>query len=280
MAIFGYFDASQMQGFGWRDLRVGDYPKKVPKTLCCAGFVAEESRWQAFNKDWAQMLAGFGVSELHMKHYAHSTKEFESWRGDEDKRSRFLVRATEIIDAHLRASVVSGVSLEDYEYFNRWFQLEEQYGTPYAFVASAIVDEISKWRSASSSDEPIVCYFEKGDQGQGDLFRIRDDDGYPQFRTLSKAIADGEDRPAEQRKVMPFQAADFLAYESAKFANSFGLLATLEPESFEYWKPKEEDFRKSHLGLLRSGRPHVRRWAHGYLVSLLARKTPPRPFSS
>jgi hypothetical protein len=57
-----------------------------------AGFTATFERWRAFDSAWSKLLDTYEISCLHMRHYAHSTGEFKSWKGYEDKRKQFMKR--------------------------------------------------------------------------------------------------------------------------------------------------------------------------------------------
>ncbi len=63
-----------------------------------AGFVAPYGKWLNFEDQWRDTLKNAGLSEpFHMKEFAHSTGQFKSWKGREDKRRLLLGRLIEII---------------------------------------------------------------------------------------------------------------------------------------------------------------------------------------
>ena len=62
-----------------------------------AGFLATEEQWIEFDRNRNDCLRDFGVSGLHMKLFAHSRRDFVSWKGNEHKRRLFLVRLINII---------------------------------------------------------------------------------------------------------------------------------------------------------------------------------------
>lgn len=65
--------------------------------LVVAGLVGKSEQWLELEKDWKRCLDGFGVSALHMKDFAHSQGGFKAWKGDEQRRRRFLARLINII---------------------------------------------------------------------------------------------------------------------------------------------------------------------------------------
>jgi hypothetical protein len=74
---------------------------------CCvvAGVIATAGRWDSFQSEWGRFLKKYGVSALHMKDFAHSNKEFKSWKGDTAKRDEFLRRAVEITSKRVMTGV-------------------------------------------------------------------------------------------------------------------------------------------------------------------------------
>ena len=55
--------------------------------VAVAGFIATSVQWVEFERNWKDACSAFGVSALHMKDYAHSRREFESWKGDNTRVS-------------------------------------------------------------------------------------------------------------------------------------------------------------------------------------------------
>src|SRR5437870_595584 len=79
-----------------------------------AGFVATAEQWIEFERNWNDCLRDFEVSSLHMRHFAHSRGEFAAWKGNEEKRRRFLGRLISIIRIRVWHSFASAVVMEDY----------------------------------------------------------------------------------------------------------------------------------------------------------------------
>src|SRR6478609_6701265 len=76
------------------------------------GFVAPAEQWAEFDRNWNDCLRHFGVSALHMRDFAHSLREFESWKKDETKRRRFLDRLISIVRTRVWHSFASAVVME------------------------------------------------------------------------------------------------------------------------------------------------------------------------
>jgi hypothetical protein len=166
-----------------------------------AGFVAPNDQWAEFERNWNDCLKDFGVSALHMREFAHSRGEFSSWKGDEDKRRRFLGRLINIIQTRVWHSFASAVIMDDYRKVDSKYCLSE-FSRPFALAACTCLTKLNHWckRWITPEDE-IAIVFEDGDEDKGALieaikkhFTIT-----PTFLSKGKSVA--------------FQAADLLAYE-------------------------------------------------------------------
>jgi hypothetical protein len=188
MAAFTcYFDASGAPDQG--------------KALSVAGFVAKADQWVHFVRNWTDALNAYGVSELHMKNYAHSAKEYASWKGDEAKRRRFLERLINIIKTRCSHSFVCSIMLKDFRLVDEQYCLGERF-KPYALAGSNAIMHVRDWAMKSNINEKDIGYcFEDGDKDRGELRRhVKQEHGIViEFMTKKEGIA--------------FQAADLLAYE-------------------------------------------------------------------
>jgi len=166
-----------------------------------AGFIASAEQWIAFERDWKHILSMFGVSSLHMKHFAHSVGEYSSWKGDENRRKDFLSRLIAITKIRAQHSFAIAVLMEDYWKVNAKYKLHEVI-TPYTLAARTCVGKVSDWaKTWNVNEEHIDFFFEDGSEDKGDLIRRMKRDGKkaPVFLTKEQSVI--------------IQAADMLAYE-------------------------------------------------------------------
>jgi hypothetical protein len=206
LAFLTYFDAS------------GDDIDPRAKVVSVGGFIAPEQVWSVYETRWAELLKEFGLTSFHMKEYTWCSGEFSPWKGDEDKRKAFMVALTKIIRELNMVAIGASIPLSVYRLANRSHCVEEVVGTPYTVAAMMALANAYEWRSASAnSSEPILVFVERGDNRQSDY-----------RRKLRKIIWDEEisepiiipkknrNPDGTIRHVLPFQSADFIAYEQAK----------------------------------------------------------------
>ena len=105
-----YYDASGVQ-------------RELDGVLLVAGVLASVDRWLEFESAWGKVLADNHVSHLHMKHFAHSTDEFTSWKGDEARRAKFLGALIEVLSSTLEVGFVVRMRPADFHAVNRRYEL-------------------------------------------------------------------------------------------------------------------------------------------------------------
>jgi hypothetical protein len=169
--------------------------------LVVAGFLCTAEQWIHFERNWNECLKHFGVSALHMRDFAHSRREFASWKGDEEKRQHFLRWLVGIILTRVRHSFASAVVMDDYRKVDSKYCLSE-FSKPYALAGCTCLAKVRAWAQKWNIDLDDIRYvFEDGDKDKGDFIRAADKHFHltPDFLKKEKGVA--------------FQAADLLAYE-------------------------------------------------------------------
>jgi hypothetical protein len=169
--------------------------------LAVAGFVARSAQWVEFERNWKEVLIRFDAPPLHMRHFAHSVKEFAGWKGDEDRRRSFLRALVATIKLRVQHSFASAVIIKDYHDICSQYRLRESF-SPFALAGCTCIDKIRRWTNRQKIDPAQIDYvFEDGDTDRSDLIRRSREHHQttPQFQTKNSSPA--------------FQAADLLAYE-------------------------------------------------------------------
>jgi hypothetical protein len=134
-----------------------------------AGFIAEAGQWVEFERNWQDALRAFEVSGLHMKEYAHSLKEFSSWRGDQKRRAAFLERLVSIVKIRTLHSFVTAVMMDGYREVDKRYCLSETQ-RPFAPGGISCVDKVRKWAAQQNIPQNSIAYFfEDGDKDKGNL---------------------------------------------------------------------------------------------------------------
>lgn len=179
-----------------------------------AGYVATEKQWDAFEKQWQDALNDAGVSHLHMKHFAHSRGDFLDWKGDEERRARFLERLIGIIRSlQLRHFSVS-LNMDHYRKMDTRYKLTESVGA-YSMIVATAMGKIEAWHRRYHGDDSLLFFLEKGDAHQETLrtlaARVGLEDGPQPIFVHKRSKENGSDKYC-----LPIQASDLLAYEHAK----------------------------------------------------------------
>jgi hypothetical protein len=175
------------------------------KALVVAGYVASVEQWLKFDDEWREALARERVKRFHMRDFAHSKREFESWQGDQKRRTAFIKTLVKIIRANVRKSFSQAVILEDYNKVNEKYLLAEQLLLPYPLCAFACARAVNSWAKDHGYIDPVLHIYEDGATHKKQFKRLMEYQEYPDpiFGTKDDYVA--------------FQAADLVVWESLKF---------------------------------------------------------------
>jgi hypothetical protein len=235
--------------------------------VAVAGTMASLKSWQDFESRWTAILKHFGVSALHMRNFAHSRGEFSPWLGDEQKRQDFLGRlmrvALETVDSVVGAVVDVRVfrSLDDAE--------RAVHGNDPYWPCLQDCFSIAGNRAIDFGPDEVVEIFVEAQPGLAakatDLFdrcKIALADPAMRLDGDPGAIAERLDSITVRSKsgAVPFQVADWLAYEITKEAGSLAMGPQRRPRRWPFdqfmshrghiavYGTKESLLRKSPLG--------------------------------
>lgn len=182
-----------------------------------AAMVSTPEKWIQFERKWNSCLDVFGVTSLHMKHFAFSRGEYTGWDQDQNKRRRFLNHLMTIIEDHIEYTASEAVYINDYDAFDKIYEFSET-ARPYTMGCFTAAGHIFEWgRSRDLHRNDFVWLFEKGDIDQHDL-RQKWNQAYPDAAVepiFLKKIDAYPDSNLKKRQ-RPFEAADLVAYENLK----------------------------------------------------------------
>jgi hypothetical protein len=177
-----------------------------------AGFAATAERWRSFDSAWAKLLDQYKISCLHMKDYVHSNGEFKPWKGNEEKRRRFMQRVIEIVS---KKCMVSSGALIDHAAFSQTIAKDSLvsrfYVNEYSTASFLVLLGIDNWRRDCAFDRPVDYVFDRGNVRRSDFQRAYDIALSTGERKNFGALAFGDDQ-----SIYGLQAADFIAYETCK----------------------------------------------------------------
>lgn len=204
------------------------YAGRTSSVLTVAGYVSDADRWEAFESEWQDALAGYGIDFFHMTDFAARKGEYKSWG---DKANCRLVKLLSIINGAAIAAVSITIplglwksALSDEE--------KARSGNPYCLAAFGCLHEITRWmRQHRSAADEIAYVYDQGDQGRGEVFKlfnaVYDDPNLRrEYRLLSMRVED-------KKRFVPLQAADVLAWEWNREApKRLGLDSTPSQQEF------------------------------------------------
>ena len=184
-------------------------PKPLIYTV--AGYLSEDSRWREFEKHWGAALLEEGLEYFHMTEFAQRIRSYQDW--PEDRRRRVLTKLHGIIHENTLADFSISIVVAAFDDVITADIREGFGGTPHVFAAIGCMKSIAAWVTDSglAKEEKIFYIFEQGaTQGSAlpQLFErfINDERQREMYRLEGCAFQD--------KKVMPLQAADVLAYEN------------------------------------------------------------------
>lgn len=172
-----------------------------------AGFVAPESAWESFGRQWQDRLNLENLPYFHMREFAHSVGPWKSWKGDERRRRNLYGDLISIIVETVSLKVGSVIAVSRFERIPQ--DLREHFRfTKYSLAARTVAADIRRWTQRERITINIPMVFEDGDKGKGDLMAVFENDQLPmpQFRNKVDTVAGAA-------LVAPLQAADIIAYE-------------------------------------------------------------------
>lgn len=138
VAVFSaYFDAS-----GTKDSRI----------LTVAGFVSRVSKWNKFDEQWGKILRREHVTSMHMTDFASSKGEFTEWKGQTEKRQRFVADLVECIRKNTNKGFASSLILPDYREINANFQFDEYVGHPFTLCTRNCLAALKTWARRKNID--------------------------------------------------------------------------------------------------------------------------------
>lgn len=175
------------------------------KIMTVGGFVSTVKKWARFDREWNAILQSEGVNSFRMSEFASSEGEFRAWKGQTERRRKFVEQLTDCLRKNVNKAFRSSLNIYDYDEVNAEYKLEEAIGRPYAACGTECLMALEMWRRRKRIDvKHVLCFFESGDKDKGNFEEQAKKGGRfqplrPEFLSKERAVA--------------FQAADFSAWK-------------------------------------------------------------------
>jgi hypothetical protein len=190
--------------------------KESGAIISMAGFVSRVQKWQRFEAQWRSLLPS-GIDAFHFTDFASSKKGWEQWRDKHTERAILVSKLVRCIRDNTNKGFACSLEVPDYQSINRRLKLRETVGRPYVFVGKTCLGGLQTWANSKGIDHRrILCIFEDGDEGIGELIASARKEGY-------NAIAQSK------KDVRAFDSSDFAAWKSRVLTNN-GIVQRLQDE--------------------------------------------------
>jgi hypothetical protein len=179
--------------------------------LAVAGYVATGEEWRRFSRDWLGALRANSVDLLHMVDLEAGNPPFDGWT--RKRRHDLFKRLSGILNARVVFQTWAAVDVKECERVIAECD-KDLIASPYVLCAVLCMLFISNWARAHWKKEQVVLFFEEGRPFSGDMFRLwHQAVCKPWLRERYKLAAIQKE---SKKELVPFQAADCLAYEVRK----------------------------------------------------------------
>jgi hypothetical protein len=181
---------------------------KPARIVVVSGVLSDLEHWTQVEAAWCSVLQRFGVGRFHMTDFEARQQEFKGWSNE--RRIEFLDSLIGALEHRVVAGFSCAILLDDYD------QLDgpdrEIIRHPYAFCGGFVIAHVFRFVDRYlGNDKSVAFVLEDGDEGRGILL-----DQLSRRRLGPLAGRVSSISFADCRELLPLQAADLVAYESAK----------------------------------------------------------------
>jgi hypothetical protein len=227
MALAAYFDASGHEA--------------DQKCVVVAGFVSSVEVWAELETLWTERLGKEGVKYFHAGEFAHSTGQFDGWRGDTARRNALTGDLMEILKPRVFRKfghVVIREALGEMSGENK----EKFLVTAYSLTGRSCAADLRKYLAREKWQTAPELIFEDGDIGKGKLrdTLLRDGFAEPLFKPKKDRVLKSG---LTELGVVPLQTADWLANE---------MFQAIKQNRRDRWPMKEFETTPGRLGVYTS----------------------------
>ncbi len=211
------------------------------EAVSVAGYISTPARWLAFDAQWREALADFGLDFFHMTDFAVKAPPYDDW--PEAQRRERISRLIAIINRNVEFSVGNVIPVAT---FNDTLPAaaRDYCGGAYGLGVISAFLTVGEFVRRHYPDQWVAYVFETGAPGAGQI---------------QKLFADNEQRPEQKHHLRLFR----LGFENKRASTPIQAADILAYELYKHW-PRQmgvspRPIRKKLLDLL-SGAPHD--WGH------------------
>lgn len=183
--IEGYFDES------------GTFDE-APGVFCIAGYFVASDAAKKMDQEWRRVLETYELPYFHMVECAHGNGIFK------DRSDRLEIELEFL-------SLIKKFTISGFSCFvnSSHFKVSEKFPDPYTSCAEICVTALQSYLSTHRIEAGIAYFFENGHPSKGSA--------YNRIANELKSIPNSSILFAEKAQIPLLQAADILAWQSAKF---------------------------------------------------------------
>jgi hypothetical protein len=184
------------------------------RVLVVAGVLSPSNRWERFESEWKLVLASEHLDYFHAYDFYQRKPPFRlgtDW-DSKTKRDHLIDNLISIVQSHVAVALVSLVYLEDYKQtFPVSDRIKNKVGTAYTNAGITSIVMAGRWADEKHYPrEPIAFFFDSGHEHALDFLAAhRRARQFPEVREMRRLGGLTFD---DDRRVVPIQAADLLAY--------------------------------------------------------------------
>jgi hypothetical protein len=229
----------------------GKWLDPTETAVVVAGAIADIDQWEIFDAKWKGVLNEFGVSELHMRNFAHFRGEYKNWK--EATRKNFIGQLLELAKTHIKKPIGALLPKDQFDELSQEVK-EKWLGDPYIVCLwDTIGMAVDVAADLYDQDLEVVCDVQPKLQGKGkQVYNACKKYLLNRERLKGLAFASSKDCPG-------LQLADLIAYEGLQLRRA-RLAGTLDIGEFRW--PGEQiidkfmtDFEFYSLGRLIDRQP-------------------------
>lgn len=202
------------------------------KIVTVAGIIATRPQMRKFNRKWGEALKSEGLEFFHMVDFAHSTEQFKKWKGNEEKRTLFLMRLHEIIRENSEVFLYSNLKTEDFELVRQEFP--DANISAYQLCCEQCMTNIRDWITRFREEKQMAVMFEDShhslkSEGMELNFIAAESERLRKIYKITSIATGGK----KEHKLL--QAADLFAYEMYKYRERIDIYSIEQTrKSFAY----------------------------------------------